>query len=166
MTQGLFTVILATAVTVWPQTPAAPKPDFSGTWKLDPAASVIAPAPGESGSGAVSASLLEPMVVKHTADTLAVTQKPGDDAFTFTYKLDGSASTLAWPSGAGETIDATAVAKWDGDTLRISTHIPINGRTYENTEAWSLTRDRLTIELVTSRGKQVRVYSRAKTGLD
>src|SRR6185295_9631547 len=137
-------------------------PDFSGTWKLDPAASVVTPAPGTS-SG-VSPALLEPIVVKQNAETLSLTQKPGDDSFTFTYRLDGSTSKLAWPSGSGETVEATAVAKWDNDKLQIATTIPINGAVYKNTETWSLTRDRLTIELVTSRGKQVRVYARVREG--
>lgn len=156
---GLSRVMLASVLAVvLPLPPQATKPDFSGTWKLDPAASVVTPPPGEA-AGTVSATLLEPIVVKQTADTLAVTQKLGDDQFTFSYRLDGSTSKLAWPSGPGETVEATAVAKWDGDTLRIATHIPINGRVYDNTEGWSLANNRLTIALTTSRGKQLRVYA-------
>jgi hypothetical protein len=164
MRHDLLNVVLASAVAAW-LTQAQARPDFSGTWKLDPVASVVAPPPGGSGTaatGAVSPTLLEPIVVTQNAEALAVTQKPGDDAFTFRYRLDGSPSKLAWPSGPGETVEATAVAKWDGDKLRIATHIPINGREYDNTEAWSLGGDRLTIELVTSRGKQVRVYTRVR----
>jgi len=157
MKLGLFTAVLASAVAASLPRQAPVKPDFSGTWKLDPAASVVAPAPGASGG--VSPALLEPIVVKQNTETLSVTQKPGDDPFTFTYRLDGSTSKLAWPSGAGETVEATAVAKWDNDKLQIATSIPISGVVYKNTETWSLTRNRLTIELVTSRGKQVRVYS-------
>jgi hypothetical protein len=157
MKLGLFAALLASAVAAWVPIQAPAKPDFSGTWKLDPAASVVTPAPGET-SG-VSAALLEPIVVKQNADELSVTQKPGDDPFTFTYRLDGSTSKLAWPSGPGETVEATAVAKWDSDKLQIATSIPINGLMYKNTETWSLTANRLTIQLVTSRGKQTRVYS-------
>ena len=157
MTNALITLVLASAVAAWLPKQAPVKPDFSGTWKLDPAASVVAPAPGASGG--VSPALLEPVIVKQTAETLSATQKPGDDSFTFTYRLDGSTSKLAWPSGPGETVEATAVAKWDSDKLQIATSIPIKGVVYKNTETWSLTRNRLTIELVTSRGKQVRVYS-------
>jgi len=109
--------------------------------------------------------LLEPIVVKQNAATLALTQKPGDEPFTFTYQLDGSTSTLAWPAGGQDTVEATAIAKWDGDKLRIVTRIPVNGRVYENSETWSLAGDRLTIELVTSRGKQVRVYGIVRTRL-
>jgi len=162
MRHGLFTVVLASTVAAWVPQQAPVKPDFSGTWKLDPAASVVAPAPGVSGdatTGGISPALLEPIIVKQNAETLSVTQKPGDDPFTFTYRLDGSTSKLAWPSGAGETVEATAVAKWDNDKLQIATSIPINGAVYKNTETWSLTQSRLKIELVTSRGKQVRVYS-------
>jgi hypothetical protein len=156
----MIKLVLATVVAAGLGQQAPAKPDFSGTWKLDPAASVVTPAPGTSGG--VSPALLEPIVVKQNADTLSLTQKPGDDAFTFTYRLDGSTSKLAWPSGAGETVEATAVAKWDNDKLQIATTIPINGAVYKNTETWSLTRDRLTIELVTSRGKQVRVYLKVR----
>ena len=161
MGHGFAAVFLVSTLATWVpvQTPA--KPDFSGTWKLDPTASVVAPPPGASaGSKAVSQGLLEPIVVKQNAESLAVTSKPGDDPFTFTYRLDGSTSKLAWPSGAGETVDATAVAKWDADKLRIATHISINGAVYDNTEIWSMADHRLTIELTTSRGKQVRVYAR------
>ena len=157
MRNRLITLMLATTVGTGLAKQAPTKSDFSGTWKLDPAASVVAPPPGASTG--VSPALLEPIIVKQNAETLSVTTKPGDDPITFTYRLDGSISKLAWPSGAGETVEATAVAKWDGDKLQISTSIPINGVLYKNTETWSLTRNRLTIELVTSRGKQVRVYS-------
>jgi len=162
MNQGLFTVVLASAVVVWVPQSQVPKPDFSGTWRLDPAVSIVSapPATADGPASRISPALLEPIVIKQNAETLSVTQKPGDDAFTFTYRLDGSISRLAWPSGAGETVEATAIAKWDGDKLRIATHIPINGAEYHNTETWSLQSNRLTIELVTSRGKQVRVYAR------
>ena len=165
MRTGLFTVALAWTVASWLPGQATTKPDFSGTWKLDPKESVVAAPPGVSGDStakSVSATLLQPIVVKQNAETLSVAQKPGDDLFIFTYRLDGSTSKLAWPSGAGQTVEATAVAKWDGDKLRIATHIPINGAVYDNTETWSLSRSRLTIELVTSRGKQVRVYSQVR----
>ena len=161
MKHALFIVVLATAAAAWPPQ-ATTRPDFSGTWKLDPAASVVAPPPGASGSapaGAISQTLLEPIVVKQSAEALALTQQPGDEPVTFTYRLDGTTSRLAWPAGPGETVEATAVARWDGDRLRIATHIPINGHEYDNTEVWSLAASRLTIELVTSRGKQVRVYT-------
>jgi hypothetical protein len=154
-------LLLVTAAAAGLARQAPVKPDFSGTWKLDPAASVVSPPPGASTG--VSATLLEPIVVKQSAETLSVTQKPGDDPFTFTYRLDGQTSNLAWPSGPGQTVVATAVAKWDNDTLRIATTIPIKGVVYKNTETWSLAGDRLTIELVTSRGKEKRVYSKVPT---
>lgn len=152
-----MTMILAVALTVWLPQQVSTKPDFSGTWKLDPAKSAVAAPPGGR-AGDVSPQLLEPIVVKQTSDQLVVTQKPGDTPFTLVYRLDGSPSTLAWPAGGTETVDATAVAKWDGDKLRIATRIPINGHVYENTETWSIAGGRLTIELVTSHGKDVRVY--------
>ena len=161
MRKALCTLMLAIATTAMAQQVPA-KPDFSGTWKLDPAASIVSPAPGTS-SG-VSPSLLEPISIKQTATTLSLTAKPGDEPFTFTYKLDGTPSILPWPSGAGETVDATAIAKWNNDKLEIATTIPIRGTVYKNTETWSLVRNRLTIELVTSRGKETRVYSRSGGG--
>lgn len=165
MRHGVFAFALAwsMATSVTDQSPT--KPDFSGTWRLDPAASVLTPPPGVSGDATafpVSPTLLKPIVVAQNARTLALTQTPGDEAFTFTYQLDGSPSKLAWPSGAAETVEATAIAKWDNDTLRIATHIPINGAVYDNTETWSLARGRLTIERTTSRGKEVRVYQQTR----
>lgn len=162
---GVFAFALAWSIAASLPDQSSVKPDFSGTWRLDPSASVLTTPPGVSGDSAalrVSPSLLKPIVVVQNARTLALTQTPGDEPFTFTYQLDGSPSKLAWPSGAAETVEATAIAKWDNDTLRIATHIPINGAVYDNTETWSLARGRLTIERTTSRGKEVRVYQQTR----
>src|SRR5690349_17134370 len=102
MRHGVFAFALAwsMATSVTDQSPT--KPDFSGTWRLDPAASVLTPPPGVSGDAtafSVSPTLLKPIVIAQNARTLALTQTPGDEAFTFTYQLDGSPSKLAWPSG-------------------------------------------------------------------
>src|SRR5262245_40851568 len=136
MRHSLFSVVLLSSIAAWhPQQPA-PKPDFSGTWKLDPAASTVAAPPGTTdGPGPrVSAALLEPIVITQNTETLSITQTPGDAPFTFTYRLDGSTSKLPWPSGPGQTVEATAVAKWDGDRLRIATQIPTRAVVYNNSE--------------------------------
>jgi hypothetical protein len=82
MKLGLVTAVFASALAAGLPRQVPAKPDFSGTWKLDPSASVVAPPPGASRG--VSPALLEPIGVKQNAETLSVTQ-PGDDAFTFTH---------------------------------------------------------------------------------
>jgi len=73
--------ILAMATVAWVQ-----KPDFSGTWTLDPAS---APAAG-GGSGGDGALGNGPATVTQTADALTIERTMGDAKVTLTYKLDGT----------------------------------------------------------------------------
>ena len=64
---------------------SAQKPDFSGTWTLDPAS---APAAGGGRGGGVLGN--GPATVKQTAETLTIERTMGDAKVTLTYKLDGA----------------------------------------------------------------------------
>lgn len=74
--------VLAVATLAWAQ-----KPDFSGTWTLDPAS---APAGGAGRGGSALGN--GPATVKQTADALTIERAMGDTKATLTYKLDGTES--------------------------------------------------------------------------
>lgn len=139
--------ILAVATVAWAQ-----KPDFSGTWTLDPEASGAAPAAGTGGGGGQrGGGGGGPMTVKQTADTLSVERQGRQGAMTTVYKLDGSESKITMGQNEG-----TAVAKWDGNKLVITTKAGEN----ENTQTWSLAGGVLTIERAGARGTSKAVYKK------
>ena len=130
----------------------AQKPDFSGTWTLDPEASG---APAGGGGGGMRGGG-GPMTVKQTADTLTVERSMGGNTMTSTYKLDGTESTNQM-MGRGGSMEAKSTAKWDGNKLVITTKVGDN----ENTQTWSLENGVLTIEGTGGRGPTKRVYKKA-----
>ena len=75
--------IVAVATVAWAQ-----KPDFSGTWTLDPA-SAAATVGGGRGGGALGNG---PATIKQTADALTIERTMGEAKVTLTYKLDGAES--------------------------------------------------------------------------
>ena len=86
--------IIATAVLAVATMAFAQKPDFSGTWTLDEAATG-APAGGGGGGGGGrggGGGLGMGATVKQTADTLTYDRTFGDNKITSTYKLDGTES--------------------------------------------------------------------------
>ena len=85
----------------WRPLACAQKPDFSGTWTLDPAASeAAAPAAppawrgggGGGRGGGRGGGLGQGGTVKQTADALTVERTMGENKVTSTYKLDGTES--------------------------------------------------------------------------
>jgi hypothetical protein len=127
---------------------AQAKPDFSGTWTLDAEASGMTGGGGRGMGGG-------PMTVKQTADTLTTEMTRGENKVTMTYKLDGTESKNT-VTMRGESIEQTAMAKWDGNKLVITTKTP-NG---ESTQTWSLEGATLTIEGTGGRGPTKRVYKK------
>ena len=127
--------ILAVATLAWAQ-----KPDFSGTWTLDPQASGVAAGGGAPGGGAPGGGApggggggggrggrggilgMGPAVVKHTATelTVEVTGQDGTKS-TRTYKLDGTESKNSMMGRGGQMMEATSTAKMDGQKLTIVT---------------------------------------------
>ena len=135
--------ILAVATVAWAQ-----KPDFSGTWTPDPAASG---APAGTGGGGGGRGPGGPMTVKQTADTLTIETEGRQGPQTRAFKLDGSETKVTMGQNEG-----TAVAKWDGNKLVITTKIGEN----ENTQTWSLEGGVLTIERTGARGGGKTVYKK------
>jgi len=146
--------ILAAATVAWAQ-----KPDFSGTWTLDPAS---APAAGGGGGrgGGVGVLGNGPATVKHTADALTIERTMGDDKVTVTFKLDGTESRNMMIGRGGEQADSLSTAKWDGPKLTIVTKQEMGGQVTESTQVWTVEGRTLTVETTTARGTQKRVYKK------
>jgi hypothetical protein len=133
--------VLAVATLAWAQA----KPDFSGTWTLDPAAT------GTTGGGGAGMGG-GPMTVKQTADTLTIERTgQGGNTMTQTYKLDGSETDITMGQ-----MTAKASAKWDGAKLVITT----KSERGEQTQTWSLADGMLTIERTGGRGPSKQVYKK------
>ena len=144
-TIGMFAVaILAMATVAFAQ-----KPDFSGTWTLDPEASGMA-AGGGRGMGA------GPMTVKQTADTLTTETTRGENKVTMTYKLDGTESTNTGMGRGGAQTESKSTVKWDGAKLVITTKAGEN----ESTQTWSIDGGNLVIEGTGGRGPTKRIYKK------
>ena len=160
---------------------AQAKPDFSGTWTLDPDASGIgtagggapgappagappagappAGAPGGGGGGGRGGgggALGNGGTVKQTADTLTIERQMGENKVTLTYKLDGTESKNTMMGRGGTPMESVSVAKFDGGKLVITTKAGEN----ETTQTWSLAGSVLTVESTGGRGPQKRVYKK------
>jgi len=149
--------VLAVATLAWAQ-----KPDFSGTWTLDPAASEggAAPGGGGGGRGGGRGGLGQGGTVKQTADTLTVERSIGDNKITSTYKLDGSESKNTMMGRGGQSVESVSTAKFDGQTLVITTKMDMGNGPQESTQKWSVSGSTLTIETTNARGTQKMVYKK------
>ena len=145
--------ILAVATVTWAQ-----RPDFSGTWTVDPAS---APAGGGGGRGGGGGALGNgPSTVKQTADTLTIERTMGEDKVTLTYKLDGSDSRNLMTGRGGQQVDSMSNVKWDGPKLTIVTKQEMDGQITESTQVWTVQGSTLTVESTNARGTQKRVYKK------
>jgi hypothetical protein len=149
--------VLAVATLAWAQ-----KPDFSGTWTLDPAASdQPAGGVGGGGRGGGRGGILGmgPSTVKQSATELVVESTMGENKVTRTYKLDGSESKNTITTGRG-TMESVSTAKFDGPKLVIVTKQSMGDQTFETTENWTVSGSTLTVESTSARGTQKRVYKK------
>jgi hypothetical protein len=154
------TGVIAAAVLSMTTMAFAQKPDFSGTWTMDPASAPAPPAGG--GGGEVRRMAGGPMVVTQTADTLTVERIAGDSKIVSTYKLNGTESINKRTMGQMGEVEIKSKAKFDGAKLTISTQQPgrDGGAPMELTETWSLEGGNLVIESTNPRGTQKRVYKK------
>jgi hypothetical protein len=141
---------------------AQAKPDFSGTWTLDPEASgMAAPAGGGGGGGRGGGALGNgPATVKQTANAITIERTMGDNKVTITYKLDGTESKNTMMGRGGTPMESVSTAKWDGGKLTITTKQDMGGQMVESTQNWSLAGSVLTVESTNARGTQKRVYKK------
>ena len=152
--------VLAVATLAWAQ-----KPDFSGTWTLDPAASEggAGGAPGGGGGGGRGGGrggLGQGGTVKQTADALTVERTVGENKITSTYKLDGSESKNSMMGRGGQAVESVSTAKWDGPALVITTKMDMGNGPQESTQKWTVSGSTLTIETTNARGTQKMVYKK------
>ena len=136
---GLTAVLVAALAIVG----YAQKPDFSGVWTVDAAAS--APAGGGGGGGRGMAP--GPLSVTQKEDTLSIERTMGGNKVTSTYKLDGTESVNKMMGRGGAEIETKSTAKWDGNKLTITTkQAAQDGTVRESTQTWSLEGGNLVIE--------------------
>jgi hypothetical protein len=147
--------ILAVATVAWAQ-----KPDFSGTWTLDPASAAPAGGAGGGRGGGGGALGNGPATVKQTADALTIERTMGEAKVTLTYRLDGTDSRNMMIGRGGQQADSMSTAKWDGSKLTIVTKQEMNGQVEESTQVWTIEGSTLTVETTNARGTQKRVYKK------
>jgi hypothetical protein len=156
--------IIATAIFAVASMAFAQKPDFSGTWTLDPEASGMAAGGGQGGGGGRGGGFgglgNGPATIKQTADTLTVERTMGENKVTSTYKLDGTESKNTMMGRGGNQVESTSTAKFDGSTLTITTKMDMGNGPQENTQKWSLVGGNLNIETTNARGTTKRVYKK------
>jgi hypothetical protein len=161
------TGLIAAAILAVASMAFAQKPDFSGTWTLDPEASGMAAAPGGGAPGGGGGgggrggggALGNGATVKQTADTLTIERAMGDQKVTTTYKLDGSESKNTMTM-RGQSVEQTSTAKWDGSSLVITTKMDMGNGPQESTQKWTVSGSTLTVESTSARGTQKRVYKK------
>jgi hypothetical protein len=143
---GVMTAAILTVAAAWTR-----KPDFSGTWTLDPAS---APAGGALGSG--------PVTVTHTADTLTVARTMNGAPVSLTYKLDGKGSRNILVGRDGRRAHALSTARWDGPRLTIVTRRQVGGQVVESRHVWTIAGGTLTVETTNASGTRKRVYRKQR----
>ena len=150
--------LIAAAILAVATVTLAQKPDFSGTWRLDPASAAPAGGGRRGGGGSVLGN--GPATIKQTADALTIERTMGDGQVTLTYKLDGTESRNMMMGDGGEPADSLSTTKWDGPKLTIVTKQEMGGQVTESTQVWTVEGSTLTVETTDARGTQKRVYKK------
>jgi hypothetical protein len=116
--------IIAAAIVAVASVAFAQKPDFSGTWTIDPEASGMAAGGaagaggGAGGGGARGMGGGGPVTIKQTEDTLTIERTMGENKVVTTYNLAGKEQENARPGrGGGAATTAKYTSKWDGSKL-------------------------------------------------
>jgi hypothetical protein len=123
MKHSLAAVLIATLVPPL-SAHAQGKPDFSGTWKMDPSRSESAAQSEPPGPVTV--------VITQTANEVRIETTRTQGTSTVTYKLDGSEITI--PGG-------TATTRWDGTKLVTEVVRDVQGQAVTTKETRTLTAD-------------------------
>jgi hypothetical protein len=138
---------------------AQKKPDYSGTWVIDQAATTAAGGTAPSGGANVmrgAGSSAGGIIIKHAGDTLTI-QPMGGSRVTYTYKLDG----VEHDAATGR-IALKAKSKWDGDRIVVEQTRPgADGTIFTTTTTYSLDKDgNLHSETSTPMGPRKIVYKK------
>jgi hypothetical protein len=169
MKRARIGIIAAAIFAVASITFAQGKPDFSGTWTLDPEASGMAApaagggAPGGGGGGGGrggGGALGNGATIKQTADTLTIERTMGENKVVTTYKLDGTESKNTMMGRGGTPVESVSTAKFDGPKLTVVSKQDMGGQMVESTSVWTVSGSTLTVETTNARGTQKRVYKK------
>jgi hypothetical protein len=110
---------------------AADKPNFSGTWKMDPDKSVFGPVPP-------TASLV--LAIDHKEPAISVHQTSsgpeGDRDLTSKYSTDGKETTNDF---MGTPVKSKV--RWDGNTLLIDSSLDAGGMEVKLSSKWTMAAD-------------------------
>ncbi|MGD8330297.1 MAG: hypothetical protein PVJ49_12765 [Acidobacteriota bacterium] len=147
LTLGLVPASVAAA----PHAPPVPqRPDFSGTWRLDPAASEIVAEEGLAGLGGAAPEWLHITQARNGALILSSRVNGAQPRF---YMIGGENEL---PAPGGELERMTIATAWDGDSLVSTGSTEYEGAPYEVREVMSRSADGATLRLqvTTRRGEQ------------
>jgi hypothetical protein len=110
---------------------AADKPDFSGTWKMDPEKSVF---------GAVPPTTSMTLTVDHRDPNISVHQvstgPEGDRDLTYKYSTDGKETVSDYMGTAVKN-----KARWDGKAVVVNGSLDAGGTEVKLTSKWTLSDD-------------------------
>ena len=147
--------IIATAILAVATVAFAQKPDFSGTWTPEAAAT--------GGGGGGQRGMAGPMTVKQDATSLTIERSMGDNKVSTVYKLDGS-ETVAKQQGRGGEVEVKTSAKWDGNKLVLTTTRPgQDGAPMAQSQTWSLEGGNLVVERAGRDGAAVKTTYKKST---
>jgi hypothetical protein len=120
---------------------SAQQPDFSGTWRLDPAASEIAGEAGLAGLGGAAPEYLHITQARNGALILSSRVNGAQPRF---YMIGGENEL---PAPGGELERMVVSTAWDGDRLVSTGSTEFEGAPYEVREVMSLSADGATLHL-------------------
>ena len=116
MKRAIFSGILAVLFTVG--LAAQAKPNFAGTWQLDPEKSTMGggrQGGGRQGGGNAAGV---PLTIAVDGQKMSITRTFGENTQTTVYLLDGTPSKNMQPGRQGaEATEVTYVSKWEGNVL-------------------------------------------------
>jgi hypothetical protein len=138
MVAALGTVVTLRFTTVLIAFAAMQSPvDFSGHWTLEPPQIALTPAvpgtpaaagaPGDLGSGWGTVLTITQDATRLSVEYPIFSRYDLQPPVTFTYPLDGSLGRNAVMMGRGEQIESSR-ARWDGQTLVVTTTVQIDAR--------------------------------------
>ena len=137
-----LSVLIACAVVVSPLSAQA-RPDFSGKWSLDPKS-----VPSGMPAGTNVVVTLKQDAKTLNVDMVAITPM-GDQKHATLVNLDGSPTKNTIPTPAG-TIELTSTAVWEGPVLKVTTSGDFQGYSMQQTDKWSLSADKKSLDLETT----------------
>jgi hypothetical protein len=131
--------LLATAVLCALSAAAQSRPDFSGSWKLNPAKSDFGSMPGVDSRTDLITQTADTLTDKVSAQT-----EGGPLDLNLTYKLDGTPTVNQFQGN-----DVKSKAQWDGSTLVVDSQFSFNDSDIQFESRWTLSPDGKTLTMAT-----------------